>query len=69
MYIYNIYTTFIYPATKKKIDQHPSMLYIQLPLSNTLRNFKFVYVKSDFVYLIFSQRFIFSRFFLDKRDY
>ena len=27
----------------------------QLPLSNTLRNLEFVYLKSDFVCLIFSQ--------------
>ena len=50
-------------------DQYPTMLSLQLPLLNKLRNFEFVYLKSDFACLIFSWRFVISRFFLDIQDY
>ena len=60
--------SFMYPPSKKNNDQYLTMLYLQLPLSNTLRNFEFVYLKSDFAYLILSWCFIISRFFLDNQD-
>ena len=59
----------MYPPTKKNNDKYPTMLSFQLPLLNTLRDLEFVYLKSDFAYLIFSQHFIVSRFFLDDQDY
>ena len=44
------------------------LCYISNSLSNTFRNFEFVYLKSDFAYLILSWCFIISRFFLDNQD-
>ena len=38
--------TFMYPSSKEK--QYPTMLSFKLLLSNTLRNFEFVYLKSEF---------------------
>ena len=67
--ILKIYYTTLHPPTKKNNNQYPTMLSLQLPLSNTLRNLKFVYLKLDFTYLIFSRCFIVSRFFLDNQDY
>ena len=58
----------MYPSTKKN-KQYLAMPPIQLPLPKTLKNLKLVYLKSDFGYLIFSQYFIASRFFLDNQDY
>ena len=40
----------MYRPTKKNNDQYPA-LSLQPPLLNTLRNLKFVYLKSDFAYL------------------
>ena len=45
--------SFMHPPTKKNNDQYPTMLSFQLPLMNTLRNLEFVYLKSDFAYLLF----------------
>ena len=61
--------SFLYPPTKKNNDQYPIMLSLQLPFSDTLRNLGSVYLKSDFAYLIFSQRFIVSTLFVDNQDY
>ena len=57
----------MYPPIKKNND--PTMLSFQLRFLNPLRNFELVYIKLDFAYLIFSQYFIISRFFLDNQDY
>ena len=66
------YTTFKTPSCivqprKTMINTLPCSL--QLPLSNSLRNFEFVYLKSDFAYLIFWQHLIIFKFFLDNQDY
>ena len=42
----------MFPPTKKNNIQHPTMLSLQLPLSNTLRSLEFVYLKSYFAYLM-----------------
>ena len=44
--------SFMFPPTKKNNIQHPTMLSLQLPLSNTLRSLEFVYLKSYFAYLM-----------------
>ena len=58
----------MYTPTKKN-NNYPTMLSLQLPLLITLGNLKFVYLKSNCGYLIFSRYFIFSRSFLDNQDY
>ena len=37
--------SFMYPPTKKNNDQYPTMLFLQLLLSNTLRNLEFTHLK------------------------
>ena len=63
---YRLY--FMCPPTKKNNYQYPTMLSVHFPLSNTLRNFEFVCLKSDFAYLIISRCFIISRFFFGNLD-
>ena len=58
----------MYRPTKKNNDQYPTILSLppslppslslKFPLSNTLTNFEFVYLKSDFALVTFSQCFI-----------
>ena len=59
----------MYPPTKKNNDQYLTMLSFQFPLLSTLKNLEFIYLKSVFAYLIFSQHFIVSRFFLDDQGH
>ena len=59
----------MYPPAKKNNNEYPTMLSRHAILSNTLRNLEFVYLKSDFAYLIFPQHFIISGFSLDNQEY
>lgn len=59
----------MYPPTKKNNNKYPTMLSLQVILSNTFRNLEFVCLKSDFPYLIFPQHFIISGFSLDNQEY
>ena len=59
----------MHPPAKKNNDQYHAMLSFQLLLLNTLRNLEFVYLKSEFAYLLFPLGFIVSRFSPDNQDY
>ena len=59
----------MHPPAKKNNNQYHTMLSFQLLLLNTLRNLEFVYLKSEFAYLLFPRGFIVSRFFPDNQDY
>ena len=56
-----LYTVLCMSSKQRSNDQYPTVPSLQLPLSNTLRNLEFVYLKPDFVYVIFSWCFIVSR--------
>ena len=56
--------SFMHLPAKKNNNQYPNMFSFQSPLSNTLINLEFVYLKLDFTYSILLQSFIVSKFFL-----